>query len=274
MMLAQRLYEAGYITYMRTDATDLSADALSMCRDYILDSFGDKYLPEKAVQYSSREGAQEAHEAIRPTEVNTSPTQLAGMERDAERLYALIWAHFIASQMPPARYLSSLVTVQAGEFELRTKGRIMQFDGYLKVLPSKEEDVILPDVSKGEKLSLQKLEPKQHFTRPSPRYTEASLVKELEKRGIGRPSTYAAIISTIQDRGYVKVENRRFYAQKMGDIVAERLQESFSDLMDYDFTAKMEDSLDAVATGAKNWKKLLDEFYEGFSRQLSVASAD
>lgn len=273
MMMAQRLYEAGYITYMRTDSTHLSADALSMCRDYILDSFGDKYLPENPIQYSSRDGAQEAHEAIRPTEVKTSPTQLSGMERDAERLYALIWAHFVACQMPPARYLSSLITVQAGEFELRTKGRIMQFDGYLKVLPSKEEDVILPDVAKGETLTLEKLDPKQHFTKPAPRYTEASLVKELEKRGIGRPSTYAAIISTIQDRGYVKVENRRFYAQKVGDIVAERLQESFSDLMDYDFTAKMEDSLDKVASGEKDWKALLDDFYEGFSAQLERASS-
>src|SRR5690606_26422661 len=154
MMLAQRLYEAGYITYMRTDSTNLSADALTMCRAYIEDQFGKKYLPEAPVSYSSREGAQEAHEAIRPTDVNTSPTQLSGMERDAERLYALIWAHFVACQMPPARYLSSLITVTAGDFELRTKGRIMQFDGYLKVLSSKEEDVVLPDVSAGEKLAL------------------------------------------------------------------------------------------------------------------------
>ena len=274
MMMAQRLYEAGYITYMRTDSTHLSADALQMCRDYIEDQFGEKYLPEKAIQYSAREGAQEAHEAIRPTDVNTSPTSLSGMERDAERLYALIWAHFVACQMPPARYLSSKISVTAGDFELSTKGRIMQFDGYLRVLPTKEEDVVLPDVSKGEELALQKLEPKQHFTKPSPRYTEASLVKELEKRGIGRPSTYAAIISTIQERGYVKVESRRFYAQKMGDIVVERLQESFKELMDYDFTAKMEDSLDKVAAGDKDWKKLLDDFYADFSEQLERASAD
>lgn len=274
MTLAQRLYEAGYITYMRTDSTHLSADALAMCRSYIEEQFGKKYLPEAPVQYSAREGAQEAHEAIRPTDVNTSPTQLSGMERDAERLYALIWAHFVACQMPPARYLSSQITVTAGDFELRTKGRIMQFDGYLKVLPSKEEDVVLPDVSTGEILALEKLDPKQNFTKPPARYTEASLVKELEKRGIGRPSTYAAIISTIQERGYVKVESRRFYAQKMGDIVAERLLESFTDLMDYDFTAKMEESLDGVATGAKNWKQVLDEFYARFSDQLSAASSD
>jgi DNA topoisomerase-1 len=274
MTLAQRLYEAGYITYMRTDSTNLSADAVAMCRSYIEEQFGKKYLPESPIQYSARDGAQEAHEAIRPTDVNTLPTQLSAMERDAERLYALIWAHFVACQMPPARYLSSQITVMADEFELRTKGRIMQFDGYLKVLPSKEEDVVLPDVSAGEKLNLEQLEPKQHFTKPSPRYTEASLVKELEKRGIGRPSTYAAIISTIQERGYVKVESRRFYAQKMGGIVAERLEESFTDLMDYDFTAKMESSLDEVAAGVKNWKQVLDEFYAGFSDQLTRASAD
>lgn len=274
MTLAQRLYEAGYITYMRTDSTNLSADAVAMCRSYIEEQFGKKYLPESPIQYSARDGAQEAHEAIRPSDVNTLPTQLSAMERDAERLYALIWAHFVACQMPPARYLSSQITVMADEFELRTKGRIMQFDGYLKVLPSKEEDVVLPDVSAGEKLNLEQLEPKQHFTKPSPRYTEASLVKELEKRGIGRPSTYAAIISTIQERGYVKVESRRFYAQKMGGIVAERLEESFTDLMDYDFTAKMESSLDEVAAGVKNWKQVLDEFYAGFSDQLTRASAD
>ena len=274
MTLAQRLYEAGYITYMRTDSTHLSDDALAMCRDYILKKFGKPYLPEQPLKYSAREGAQEAHEAIRPTEVNTSSTNLQNMERDAERLYALIWQHFVASQMPPAQYLSSSIAVAAGEFELRTKGRIMKFDGYMRVLTSKEEDVVLPSVEVGETLGLVKLDPSQHFTKPSARFTEASLVKELEKRGIGRPSTYAAIISTIQERGYVKVENRRFYAQKMGDIVAERLIESFSDLMDYDFTAKMEDDLDGVALGRLEWKQVLDTFYKGFSKQLSTATED
>jgi DNA topoisomerase-1 len=273
MMLAQRLYEAGYITYMRTDSTHLSDDAVTMCRDYINAKFGDRYVPAEPVRYSAREGAQEAHEAIRPTEVNTSSNDLQNLERDAERLYALIWQFFVASQMPPAQYLSTQISMNAGDFELRTKGRIMQFDGYLRVLPSKEEDVVLPAVEQGETLALIKLDPRQHFTKPSPRYTEASLVKELEKRGIGRPSTYAAIISTIQERGYVKVENRRFYAQKMGDIVAERLQESFSDLMDYDFTAKMEDELDQVAAGKRDWKRVLNDFYGGFSQQLTAASS-
>jgi DNA topoisomerase-1 len=245
-----------------------------MCREFIESEFGTEYLPADPIRYSAREGAQEAHEAIRPTDVNTPSTNLANMERDAERLYALIWKHFVASQMPPARYLSSSISVVAGDYELRAKGRIMQFDGYSRVLTNKDEDVVLPEVTVGETLGLDKLDPRQHFTKPSARYTEASLVKELEKRGIGRPSTYAAIISTIQERGYVKVESRRFYAQKMGDIVAERLTESFTDLMDYDFTAKMEDELDQVAGGKRKWKDVLDDFYKGFVKQLDQASGD
>ena len=274
MMMAQRLYEAGYITYMRTDSTHLSNDSIAMCRNYIDKSFGEKYLTEKPMFYSSKEGAQEAHEAIRPTEVKKVFDMLMGMEPDAVRLYALIWQYFVACQMPPARYLSSSITVAAAEFELRTKGRIMQFDGYLKVMPSKDEDVLLPAVEEGDSLNLELLEPFQNFTKPTARFTEASLVKELEKRGIGRPSTYASIISTIQDRGYVRTESKRFFALKMGDIVAERLQESFAELMDYDFTAKMEESLDEVAGGVKNWKVLLNEFYEGFTSQLTKAEGE
>ena len=274
MMMAQRLYEAGYITYMRTDSTHLSNDSIAMCRNYIDKSFGEKYLTEKPMFYSSKEGAQEAHEAIRPTEVKKVSEMLMGMEPDAVRLYSLIWQYFVACQMPPARYLSSSITVAAAEFELRTKGRIMQFDGYLKVMPSKDEDVLLPAVEEGDSLNLELLEPFQNFTKPTARFTEASLVKELEKRGIGRPSTYASIISTIQDRGYVRTESKRFFALKMGDIVAERLQESFAELMDYDFTAKMEESLDEVAGGVKNWKVLLNEFYEGFTSQLTKAEGE
>ncbi len=274
MIMAQRLYEAGYITYMRTDSTHLSSDSLAMCRNYIKKSFGDNYLTEKPMLYSSKDGAQEAHEAIRPTEVKMVASKLTGIELDAVRLYDLIWQHFLACQMEPARYLSSSITVSAAEFELRTKGRIMQFDGYLKVMPSKDQDVVLPTVEEGDSLKLELLEPFQNFTKPSARYTEASLVKELEKRGIGRPSTYASIISTIQERGYVRTESKRFYALKMGDIVAERLQESFAELMDYNFTAKMEESLDEVAGGEKNWKKLLDEFYAGFTSQLAKAEAE
>lgn len=274
MVLAQRLYEAGYITYMRTDSTNLSAEAIQTCRDLILDEYGQKYLPEKPNIYSSKEGAQEAHEAIRPSDVTCKPTQLKSMERDAERLYTLIWQQFIACQMTPAKFTSTTVTVMAGDYELRVRGRVIRFDGYTKVMPQqakKEDDAILPDVKVGDILNLHEVQPTQHFTKPPARFTEAALVKELEKRGIGRPSTYAAIISTIQDRGYVHVENKRFYVNKMGDIVTERLVESFSDLMDYGFTASMEESLDGVAEGNKNWIELLDEFYESFSATLEVA---
>jgi len=277
MMLAQRLYEAGYITYMRTDSTNLSAEAVENCRSYISDNFGNKYLPETANSYSSKEGAQEAHEAIRPSEVTVEATSLKGMDRDGERLYELIRRQFLACQMTPAQFLSTRVTVSAGNYELVTKGRILKFDGYTRVMPAKgkgEEDIILPDVKAGDTLELVEFKPKQHFTKPAPRYTEASLVKELEKKGIGRPSTYAAIISTIQDRGYVQVQNRRFYAQKMGDIVTERLGENFADLMDYSFTARMEESLDDVAEGSADWKALLDQFYADFSGKLEEAQGD
>ncbi|OLU18991.1 DNA topoisomerase I subunit omega [Pseudomonas sp. PA1(2017)] len=275
MMMAQRLYEAGYITYMRTDSTNLSADAIEMVRGFIDSEYGKKYLPEKPNFYSSKEGAQEAHEAIRPSDVNLRPTQLSGMERDAERLYELIWRQFVACQMPPAEYLSTTVTVTAAQFELRAKGRILKFDGYTRAQPQMSkpgDDAVLPEMKESESLKLIKLDPSQHFTKPPARYSEASLVKEMEKRGIGRPSTYAAIISTIQDRGYVALHNRRFYSEKMGDIVTERLSESFSDLMDYGFTAGMEENLDDVAQGEREWKNLLDEFYGDFKKKLEVAA--
>jgi len=274
MMMAQRLYEAGYITYMRTDSTNLSKEAVETCREFILDQYGKAYLPEQANQYSSKDGAQEAHEAIRPSDVSCLPIHLKNMERDAERLYTLIWNQFVACQMTPAEFTSSAIVVTAGEYELRARGRVIRFDGFTKVMPAiakKEEDAILPDVKVGDALNLHDVMPTQHFTKPTARYTEASLVKELEKRGIGRPSTYAAIISTIQDRGYVHVENRRFYSNKMGDIVTERLVESFSDLMNYSFTANMEESLDEVANGNKDWLVLLNDFYKDFTVKLEQA---
>ncbi len=277
MMMAQRLYEAGYITYMRTDSTNLSEEAVNNCRDYILDQFGERYIPKQANRYSSKEGAQEAHEAIRPSSVTVLPTQLSGMERDAERLYALIWQQFVACQMTPAEFTSTSIVINAGDFELRARGRIIRFDGFMRVQPpiaKKDEDIVLPDVKVGDNLSLSKLDPKQHFTKPTARYTEASLVKELEKRGIGRPSTYASIISTIQDRGYVRVDGRRFYAEKMGDIVTDRLVENFTDLMDYSFTANMEESLDAIAENNLSWLELLDRFYSDFIKKLEQAQAD
>ena len=278
MMLAQRLYEAGYITYMRTDSTNLSQDAIQSSREFISQKYGKKYLPESAKIYGSKQNAQDAQEAIRPSDVTIQASHLTKLERDQQRVYELIWRQFVACQMTPARFKSSRLVVMAGNFELRATGRVMEFDGYQRVQPvavdKKKEVQVLPDIKVGETLALEQLNPTQHFTKPAPRYTEASLVKELEKRGIGRPSTYASIISTIQDRGYVRLENRRFYAEKIGEIVTGRLSENFNDLMNYDFTANMEEALDQVANGNKDWKSLLNEFYDGFSEKVEVAGGD
>ena len=277
MLLAQRLYEAGYITYMRTDSTNLSQDALTMARAYISDNFSAAYLPEKPNFYSSKENAQEAHEAIRPSDIQLKADDLQGMEKDAIRLYDLIWRQFLACQMTAANYDSTTVTATADDYTLKVKGRVLRFDGWTKVLPplgKNAEDRVLPEVKKGEALTLSQVIPSQHFTKPPARYTEAALVKELEKRGIGRPSTYASIISTIQDRGYVRTENRRFYAEKMGEIVTDRLNESFPDLMNYDFTANMEDVLDQIAAGKTDWKQQLNQFFADFSTKLSQAELD
>jgi len=272
MTLAQRLYEAGHITYMRTDSISLSKDAVHAARDYIVDKFGNKYLPETPNFYSNKKQAQEAHEAIRPSDVRKTGDNMSDMERDAQRLYTLIWQRFVACQMPPAQFLSSTISVDAVGYDLRAKGRILKFDGHLKVSPnSKDDDVQLPDVKVGDELKLKKLDPIQHFTKPPARFTEASLVKELEKRGIGRPSTYASIISTIQDRGYAQIDSKRFYAEKMGEIVTDRLAESFSGLMGFDFTARMEQQLDQISNGEVQWKEMLDHFYTDFRAKLKKA---
>ncbi|MGB5145718.1 MAG: type I DNA topoisomerase [Porticoccaceae bacterium] len=273
MTLAQRLYEAGYITYMRTDSTNLSADAVAACRKLIETRYGKDYVPAQPNSYSAKAGAQEAHEAIRPSAVEVTEADLQGVDDDAKRLYQLIWQQFVACQMVPARFTSTGVTVLAGDYELRARGRVVLFDGFLRALPAQrsKDDVELPELTVGEVLRLVELLPQQHFTKPSPRYTEATLVRELEKRGIGRPSTYAAIISTIQERGYVVLENRRFHAEKIGDIVTSRLDENFTDLMDYGFTAAMEEQLDRVAEGELDWRQVLDGFYAGFTEKLERA---
>ncbi len=275
MTLAQRLYEGGHITYMRTDSTNLSGEAVSGARGHIESAFGARYLPQSPNVYASKAGAQEAHEAIRPTDVAAQAESLAVADADARRLYDLIRRQFIACQMTPAEYMSTTVTVAAGAFELRVRGRVLRFDGFTRVLPpaSRKGDLAdVPAYERGERLACAKIEAAQHFTKPPPRYSEASLVRELEKRGIGRPSTYASIISTIQDRGYVTLTKRRFYAEKIGEIVTDRLVESFADLLDYSFTAGMEQDLDQVASGDRQWLSVLDTFYGGFSRKLAAAA--
>lgn len=277
MTLAQRLYESGFITYMRTDSMNLSQEAIHAVREHITEQYGKAYCTENPRYYSSKEGAQEAHEAIRPTDVNRHSNAIQSLERDAQRLYDLIWQRFVACQMSDAEFTSTSIRVTAGDYELKSRGRVIRFDGHLKVMSSAskaDEDILLPDVQPGDQLTLKVLDPKQLFTKPAPRFSEAALVKELEKRGIGRPSTYASIISTIQERGYVKLESKRFYAEKMGEVVTSRLLENFSDLMDYSFTANMEQRLDAIAEGAKDWKQVLDQFYLDFQQKLDKASND
>ena len=277
MTLAQRLYEAGYITYMRTDSTNLSADAVSACRQHIQQSYGDKYLPDQPRRYASKDSAQEAHEAIRPSDVSVAAGQLKNMESDARRLYDLIWRQFVACQMPDAEYESTTVLVNVANLQLRVRGRVLKFDGYTLVQPPasrNDEEQQLPEYLQGQQLHPIELQPSQHFTKPPPRYGEASLVRELEKRGIGRPSTYASIISTIQERGYVSLQNKRFYAEKIGDIVTERLDESFKNLLDYGFTASLEESLDQVSDGQVEWKSLLNDFFKDFEARLETASGD
>ncbi len=275
MTLAQRLYEAGHITYMRTDATNLSADAVAAARAYIGERFGPGYLPGKPNVHRSKAGAQEAHEAIRPTDATSDPAALPIADADARRLYDLIRRQFLACQMTPARYRGTTVTVEAGAYELRVRGRVLEFDGFTRMLPPisrKGDDTEVPAYQEGETLACAKLTPAQHFTKPPSRYSEATLVKELEKRGIGRPSTYASIISTIQDRGYVTLKKRRFHAEKIGELVTDRLVENFSDLLDYSFTAGMEETLDQIASGNRDWLQVLDAFYAGFRRRLEDAA--
>ncbi|MGP1958780.1 MAG: type I DNA topoisomerase [Arsenophonus sp. NC-CH8-MAG3] len=275
MMIAQRLYEAGYITYMRTDSTSLSQNAVSMARNYINHKFGKKYLPKQANIYTNQKNSQEAHEAIRPSNIDVDVHVIKKMEADAKKLYQLIWNQFVACQMTPAEFDSTTLTVKAGDFDLKSKGRILRFDGWTKVIPvlSKgDEDKILPIIKVGAHLELDKFSPSQHFTKPPARFNESSLVRELEKRGIGRPSTYPVIISTIQNRGYVKIENRRFYAEKIGEIVTDRLDENFSELMNYDFTGRMEDQLNLIAEDRIEWKSILDKFFTTFIEQLQSAN--
>ena len=276
MRVAQKLYEAGHITYMRTDAPSLSKESIQDARNYIGERVGEKYLTNAPRIYSSTENAQEAHEAIRPTNAYMTADDLMKQTEEEKRLYQLIWQQYIACQMPDAEYLSTSAKININEYTFSAKGREVVFDGYTKVSqPIKSDnDDILPPLEEGESLDINEIKLEQKFTKPPSRYSEAALVKELEKKGIGRPSTYANIISTIQDRGYVEIQNRRFFVKKIGHIVTERLIESFDDIMDYEFTANLENNLDRVARGELDWKNVLDEFYSAFQKDLISASDD
>lgn len=276
MNVAQSLYEAGQISYMRTDSTTLSDEAVGNARAFIDQEYGQNYLPKNSKRYHTKNlSAQEAHEAIRPTEVSLTPAVFHTTDKDRQRLYELIWQRFVACQMNAAEYQSVTTKVQAGPFELQIRGRIVVFDGFTRAYPalSKSDDTQqLPEFSVGEELMRQSVKKKQRFTKPPARFSEASLVRELEKRGIGRPSTYVPIITTIQERGYVSLRNKRFYAERIGEIVTDRLLENFQDLMEYEFTANMEKELDRISVGEKQWKDVLNGYYEDFSTRFVFAA--
>lgn len=295
MMLAQQLYEGvelgkegsvGLITYMRTDSTRISDDALTESRQYIGEKFGPEYLPATANVYKTKKDAQDAHEAIRPTSAMRSPDDVAKyLAEDQLKVYKLIWMRFLASQMTPAVFDQTTIDVTAtgkskSEYTFRATGSVMKFDGFLKVYEEgkdakdEEDDELkhkLPAVTQGETLKFRALKPEQHFTEPPPRYTEATLVKKLEADGVGRPSTYASILSTIQEREYVSKEGGKFTPTELGMVVTDLLLESFDNIFDVKYTARMEEELDEIEEGKLDWREAMAEFYERFMKDLENA---
>ncbi len=291
MSVAQRLYEGvalgdegevGLITYMRTDSTRLAQEAVNDAREYIAGKWGSKYVPHRMRVFKNRKGVQDAHEAIRPTSVKRTPESVAPyLDRDQLALYTLIWKRFIACQMAPAVFDQTTIKIKAGDFTLRVSGSVLKFDGFMRVYVEgtdngtekngKKEDAWLPDISEGTELTLVSILPKQHFTQPPPRYSEATLVKELEEKGIGRPSTYASILSTIQDKEYVVRENMRFRPTELGFLVNDLLVENFPNIFNVKFTAEMEENLDRVEEGKLHYLAVLKMFYESFESTLERA---
>ena len=306
MQLAQQLYEGvelgnegsvGLITYMRTDSTRVSNDALGAVRQFIGGQYGKNYLPGKPNSYRSKKGTQDAHEAIRPTSLEYTPERVRPhLRRDVFQLYSLIWDRFVASQMVPAVFDQTAFEIPVREAIFRATGQQIKFDGFMKVYiegrdapagkesedgeddaerEAQDSDGMLPDLQRGDALSLLSIDPRQHFTQPAPRYTPASLIKELDEKGIGRPSTYAAIISNIIDREYVAQDERRTLAPTdLGFLVTDLLVESFPDILNVEFTAGMEDELDKIEEGKEKWTKAMKRFYTPFSRDLKKAETE
>ncbi len=284
MQIAQKLYQGieiegetiGLITYMRTDGTNLSKDAVSAFRDYIQKEIGNEYLPKNALNYSGKKAknAQEAHEAIRPTDIIRTPQSVKKyLSTDQNKLYDLIWSRALSSQMESAKFDRNTITITSGNNDTicKASGSVMKFDGFLKIYnnQSKDDDEnILPSMSKGP-INIEALIDEQHYTQPPPRYSEASLVKKLEELGIGRPSTYASIISTIANRGYAEILNKRFFPTDRGKLISAFLEKLFSKYVDYNFTAGLEDQLDEITTGKESWIKVLELFWKDFNNNVS-----
>ena len=288
MWIAQKLYEGvdlgplgtvGLITYMRTDSVRVSTEAIQQVRGWIKDRFGDSYLPPKPNVYKSRRGAQEAHEAIRPTSIDLEPDQVkASLEKDQWALYKLIWDRFVASQMPSADFLQTTVEIKADDGTFTAVGTVPVFQGFMALYVEGQDDQEngngeknLPSLTEGQVLELLGLNPKQHFTQPPYRYSEATLIKELEEKGIGRPSTYATILATIKDKEYVRLEKGKFFPTELGCLVNDLLVVNFPDIFDIEFTAQMEENLDHIEEGEKDWVETLKEFYVPFEKDLEMA---
>jgi DNA topoisomerase-1 len=288
MRIAQELYEGidlgsmgslGLITYMRTDSTHIVGEAIGEVRNYIGRNIGGGYLPEKANVYTSKKNAQQAHEAIRPTDVDLTPADIKQFLSDAQfKLYDLVWRRFVACQMAPARWdvtnLDITVETSVGRCCYRATGRVLVFDGFAKIWPTTSSQQELPAMELGQRLAVVDIRSEQHFTKPPARYNEASLVKGLEKEGIGRPSTYATIIGTVQERKYVEQKERRFYATDLGEVVTDKLNEYFPKIMDIAFTRYMEEQLDKIEEHHLDWLSVLEEFYGPFKQSLETAMAE
>lgn len=283
MSIAQQLYEGidlkkegtvGLITYMRTDSVRISDEAQKNAEEYIKNEYGNQYLPESKRVYKTKGNAQDAHEAIRPTYVDKNPENIKdSLTSEQYKLYKLIWSRFIASQMASALYDTVSTDITAKEYLFKASGSILKFPGFLAAynIEDEEENKKLPELTQDQKLSLKELTPKQHFTQPPARYTEATLVKALEENGIGRPSTYAPIISTITDRGYVVREKKALVPTELGEVVTELLKENFKDIVDVEFTAAMEQKLDEIEDGNTNWVDIVDEFYKPLKKLIEIA---
>ncbi|MGE4157943.1 MAG: type I DNA topoisomerase [Planctomycetota bacterium] len=284
MMLAQQLYEGvslggegsvGLITYMRTDSVRLSDEAIEECREHVLNTYGKEFLPEKPNKYRAKKAAQEAHEAIRPSTIRRRPEDLkAYLSADQMKLYTLIWRRTVSSQMAPAQIAQTSVDIAIGDSTFRTNGREILFPGFRKLEGAdldEEAGSILPELNEGQDLDVLSIDPLQHFTSPPPRFNEASLVKELEKEGIGRPSTYAPTISTIEDRGYVKRQDRKFLSTELGRLVTDLLVEHFPNVVDKAFTSEIENRLDSIEEEGTDWVSILRDFYGPFSADIEKA---
>ncbi len=284
MQIAQKLYQGieiegdtvGLITYMRTDGTNLSADAVTDFRNFIKKEYGNEYLPQNPNNYSGKKAknAQEAHEAIRPTDINRNPDSVKKyLSSDQQKLYSLIWSRALSSQMETAKFDRNTITIESedGKTICKSSGSVLKFDGFLKVYSNQgkdDDEQILPEMSKGP-INIEALIDEQHFTQPPPRYSEASLVKKLEELGIGRPSTYASIISTIANRGYAEIVNKRFFPTDRGKLISAFLEKLFSKYVDYNFTAGLEDQLDEITSGKESWLKVLEMFWKDFNSNVS-----